>query len=269
MDLDILKTKIGNIVLTSAMIDDFWGWILFSVIIQMMNTGKEKVSFWSVFIVIIFAGFMLTAGRWLINPLLQLAGKNLKAGGVITLAVCLCFLGAIATEYLGIRGVFGAFLVGVAVSDSAFFTHQHKSVLHQFTINVLAPLFFASVGLRLNFITNFNLEIVLVILLVACFAKLLGAGIGSRLSGMTKNESIAVAFGMNARGSQEIVLGLLALQAKIISEPVFEALVVMTVITMMLSGPVMKYYFLKEEKRKGTQLAAEEQVLFQSGNISY
>jgi len=56
-----------------------------------------------------------------------------------------------------------------------------------------------------------------------------------------------VAFGMNARGSQEIVLGLLALQAKIISEPVFEGLVVMTVVTMIISGPIMKYYFLKEQ----------------------
>lgn len=269
MDLDILKTKIGNIVLTAAMVDDFLGWILFSVIIQMMNAGKEKVSFWSVFVVILFAGIMLTAGKWLINKLLQLANKNLNSGGVITLAVCICFLGAIATEYLGIRGVFGAFLVGVAVGGSAWFTEQHKHVLHQFTINVLAPLFFASVGLRLNFITNFNLEIVLVILLVACFAKLLGAGIGSKLSGMTKNESIAVAFGMNARGMQEIVLGLLALQAKIISEPVFEGLVVMTIVTMMLSGPIMKYYFLKEEKQKEIQLAAGEKLLFQSGVNSF
>jgi len=53
---------------------------------------------------------------------------------------------------------------------------------------------------------------------------------------------------MNARGSQEIVLGLLALQAKIISGPVFEGLVVMTVSTMIISGPIMKHYFLKEQK---------------------
>ena len=45
LDLDILKTRIGNIVLTAAMVDDFLGWILFSIIIQMMNAGKEQVSF--------------------------------------------------------------------------------------------------------------------------------------------------------------------------------------------------------------------------------
>jgi len=248
LDLDILKTRIGNIVLTAAMVDDFLGWILFSIIIQMMNSSGEHVSFWSVFEVILFAVFMLTGGRWIVHRLLAYAGKSAKKSHVFTMAVCLCFIGAAITESLGVRAVFGAFLVGVTVSDSEYFTESHKQVLHQFTINVLAPLFFASVGLRLNFISNFNLEIVLLILFIAFVAKLIGARIGSSLSGMTRNESIAVAFGMNARGSQEIVLGLIALQAKIISEPVFEGLVVMTVVTMVISGPIMKYYFLKDQK---------------------
>jgi len=237
LDLDILKTKIGNIVLTAAMVDDFLGWILFSIIIQMMNSGKEQVSFWSVISVVLFAVFMLTGGRWIIHKLLAYAGKSGKASNVFTVAVCLCFVGAAVTEALGVRAVFGA-----------YFTEAHKQVLHQFTIYVLAPLFFGSVGLRLNFVSNFNLEIVVLILVIAFLAKLVGAWIGSALSGMTRNESIAVAFGMNARGSQEIVLGLIALQAKIISGPVCEGLVVMTVVTMVISGPIMKYYFLKEQK---------------------
>jgi len=248
LDLDILKTRIGNIVLTAAMVDDFLGWILFSIIIQMMNSGKEQVSFWSVISVVLFAVFMLTGGRWIIHKLLAYAGKSGKASNVFTVAVCLCFVGAAVTEALGVRAVFGAFLVGVAISDSEYFTEAHKQVLHQFTLNVLAPLFFASVGLRLNYVANFNFEIVILILIIAFLAKLIGARIGSSLSGMTRNESVAVAFGMNARGSQEIVLGLIALQAKIISGPVFEGLVVMTVVTMVISGPIMKHYFLKEQK---------------------
>lgn len=249
IDVDILKTRIGNIVLTAAMVDDFLGWILFSVIIKMISTGKEEASFWSVSEVILFALFMLTAGRWIIHRLLALAAKNGSLGRVFTVAVCLCFIGAVLTEYLGVRGIFGAFLVGIAVSDSEHFTAKHKDILHQFTINVFAPLFFASVGLRLNFIANFNLEIVVIILVIACLAKLAGAMIGGAMSGMSRNESVAVAFGMNARGSQEIVLGLIALQAKIINEPVFEGLVVMTVVTMVISGPIMKYYFLKEQNK--------------------
>jgi len=255
MDLDILKTKIGNLILTSAMIDDFLGWILFSIIIQMIG-GKDQGSFIPVLLVIAFAIFMLTIGKWGINKMLFVAQKNLKIGRVITLCICLCFIGAIITEYLGIRGVFGAFLIGIAVGDSEYFSDRHQLVLHQFTVNIMAPLFFASIGLRLNFVANFNLEIVSIIVAIACVAKVVGTIIGSRMSGMNKNESVAVAFGMNARGSQEIVLGLLALQAKIIDEKVFEGLVVMTVITVIISGPIMKYYFLKDQKLTAAEHAA-------------
>jgi Kef-type K+ transport system membrane component KefB len=251
IDLNLLKTKIGSLVVTSAMIDDFLGWILFSFIIGMMNTGKEEGSFSSVIMVLAYIIFMITAGRWLVNKLLSVAQKHLKIGRVITLALCLCLLSGIVTEYLGIRAVFGSFLMGIAIGDSVFFTERHKLILHQFTVNIIAPLFFASIGLRLNFVTDFNLEIVLIILAVAFIAKLIGAGLGSKLSGMSNNESLAVAFGMNARGAQEIVLGMLGVQAKLISEQVFVGLVIMTVLSVVISGPAMRYFFIKEQKRLG------------------
>jgi len=244
LDLNILRSKIGNLVLTAAMIDDFLGWILFSIIIQMM--GKSDGSFASVAMVIGFTVFILTIGKWIVDKILRIADKFLSVGGLITVAVSLCLISAVFTEYLGVRGIFGAFLMGVAIGDSKYFPERIQNILHQFVVNIIAPLFFASIGLRVNFVTNFNIEIVMIILMIACVAKLIGAGIGARMSGMNKNESYAVAFGMNSRGSQEIVLGTLALQAKIIDEPVFVALIFMTVVTILIAGPLMRYYLNKE-----------------------
>jgi len=261
MDLNIIRTKVGGLVLTAAMIDDFLGWILFSIIIQMMNAKASDASFSSILMVLIFVGFMMTAGRWLINKILGFAAKYLAPpSGVITVGICLCMLGAVFTEYLGIRGIFGAFLVGVAVGDSEHFNKNIEHLIQQFIVNILAPLFFASVGLRVNFVTNFDLSVVLIILGIACVAKIVGAGIGSRMSGLNKNESLSIAFGMNARGSQEIVLGMLALQAKIIDERIFVGLVVMTMVTILIAGPVMKFYLDKDLKaHKQIEPAAESE----------
>src|SRR5215471_16112058 len=172
LDLNILRSKIGNLVLTAAMIDDFLGWILFSIIIQMM--GKSGGSFGSVAMVLGFTVFILTIGRWLVDKILLIADKFLSIGGLITIAVSLCLLSAVFTEYLGVRGIFGAFLMGVAIGDSKYFPERLQNVLHQFVVNIIAPLFFASIGLRVNFVTNFNLEVVVVILLIACLAKIIG-----------------------------------------------------------------------------------------------
>jgi Kef-type K+ transport system membrane component KefB len=247
MDLDILKTKVGLLTLTAAMIDDFLGWILFSIILQLMNHGHKGLSvFQSVGIVLLFVVFVLTIGKWLINKMLYLTNKYLTPpGGAITVGICLCLLGAVFTEYAGIRGIFGAFIVGIAVGDSKHFTQRTEDILHQFITNIIAPFFFASIGLRLDFVTNFNLSVVLFILISACVAKLIGAGVGSWLSGLNRNESLAVAFGMNARGGQEIVLGMLALQAGIIDDRIFVGLVVMTIVTILMSGPMMTFFIQK------------------------
>jgi Kef-type K+ transport system membrane component KefB len=245
-DLKMIRTRVGGLVLTAAMVDDFLGWILFSIILQMMNSSRSEGSPGAIFVVLLFAIFMVTIGRWIVDRILAFAARFLSPpGGIITVGICLCLLGAVFTEYLGIRGVFGAFLIGVAVGDSKHFSETTQHVLQQFIINIIAPLFFASVGLRVNFVTNFDFQVVAIILSIACIAKIVGAGIGSRLSGLGKNESMAIAFGMNARGSQEIVLGLIALQAGIIDEKVFVALVVMTMVTILIAGPLMKHYMEK------------------------
>lgn len=261
MDLNIMRTRVGGLVITAAMIDDFLGWILFSIIIQLMN-AKGDASFSSMLLVLLFVGFMMTAGKWLVDKILGLAAKYLTPpSGVITVGICLCMLGAVLTEYLGIRGIFGAFLVGVAVGDSQHFNAHIQHLIQQFIVNIMAPLFFASVGLRVNFATNFDLSVVLIILGIACIAKIIGAGLGSRMSGLNKNESLAIAFGMNARGSQEIVLGMLALQAKIIDERIFVGLVVMTMVTILIAGPVMKFYLDKNLKTNKQPLAEEGRVV--------
>lgn len=244
LDLKILRTKIGNLVMTASMVDDFLGWILFSIISSKMS-GKSDSSWSSVVEVLGFAIFILTIGRWLIDKIFLFADRFFNPGATITMAVALCMLGAVLTEYLKVRGVFGAFLMGVVIGDSKHFKETYQHLLHDFVVNLMAPLFFASIGLRVNFVKNFNIEVVLIILAISCIAKIVGAGLGSRLSGMTKNESLAVAFGMNARGSQEIVLGSLALSAGIIDEPVFVGLVVMTVVTILMAGPLMKYFYNK------------------------
>jgi mannitol/fructose-specific phosphotransferase system IIA component (Ntr-type) len=66
---------------------------------------------------------------------------------------------------------------------------------------------------------------------------------------MGKRESLAIGLAMNSRGAMEIILGLLALDAKIINEPMFVALVVMALVTSLMSGPLIKRVLRLEQRR--------------------
>jgi Kef-type K+ transport system membrane component KefB len=122
---------------------------------------------------------------------------------------------------------------------------QAREIMHQFVTNFFAPLFFVSIGLKVDFVQYFDGVIVGVILLIACIGKVLGASIGARLGGMNWHNAMAVGFGLNARGAMEIILGSLAFQAGLITQPIFVALVVMALVTSITSAPMIRF-FLRE-----------------------
>lgn len=242
MDLNLFKSRMGLLVVSSAMIDDTVGWLIFSMILGMIGKGSGNMSLLNTIILTLtFTAVMLTIGRGLINRALPWINKKLAwPGGILSVSLALCFLGASFTEYIGIHAVFGAFIIGVSVGDSEHFSERAKEIVHQFINNIFAPLFFVSIGLRVNFVTNFDLTLTLIIILIAFAGKIIGSGIGTRIGGFTWRESLAAGFGMNARGAMEIILGLVALENGLINEKVFVSLVIMALVTSMSSGPLMK-----------------------------
>jgi Kef-type K+ transport system membrane component KefB len=242
MDLNMFKTRMGMLVVASAMVDDVIGWMIFSVILGMIGKGNDLPLWNTILLTASFTAFMLTIGRGSLNRVLPWVNKKMAwPGGVLSLSLALCFLAAAFTEYIGIHAIFGAFITGVALGDSEHFSERAKEIVHQFINNIFAPLFFVSIGLRVNFFTNFDLGLTIIIVLIAFAGKIIGSGWGTRLGGFSWKESLAAGFGMNARGAMEIILGLIALENGLINERVFVSLVIMALITSMTSGPLMKW----------------------------
>ncbi|HMZ88609.1 MAG TPA: cation:proton antiporter [Chitinophagales bacterium] len=251
IDIDKIKSKFGNLMMTAAMIDDFIGWMLFSLVVTVANLESES-SFqgWQVmFMVIGFATFILTVGRRIIHWMFIFSNRYLsRGGGTLSVGIILCIFGAVFTEWLGLHAIFGAFLVGIAVGDSEHFSHKNREMLHDIVTYIFAPLFFVSIGFRVDFIKNFDGGVIAFVLLIAILGKMVGGYIGGRLGKFSHNESIAIGFGMNARGSQEIVLGLIALNANLITDQIFVALVVMTFVTIMIAGPSIRYFLQQHQE---------------------
>jgi Kef-type K+ transport system membrane component KefB len=185
---------------------------------------------------------MLTLGRWLLNRVLPWINKKLAwPGGLLSLSLALCFLAAAFTEYIGLHAIFGAFIIGVALGDSEQLSERAKEIVHQFINNIFAPLFFVSSGLYINVVQSFDVVLVVVILLMAMVSKSLGAALGARLGGLNTNQALGVGMGMNTHGTLEIILGTLALQAGLIGDKIFVAILIMVVVTILISSPLVKY----------------------------
>jgi len=255
MDLGLYRTDFGMVIVASAMLNDILGWILFAIVLSTMGmrSGFGLAVGHTTLLVFLFVAAMLTVGRFLIHRALPWIQAHLTwPGGVLGTAITLGFFAAAFTEACGVHAVLGAFLVGVAIGDSSHLREQTRRNISHFISFIFAPLFFASIGLRMNFFTNFDLKLVLIVLAVACTGKLVGCMAGARLSGMSKRESWATGIGMNARGTMEVVLGMLALESGLISEQLFEALVVMALLTAIVPGPALQYLLQRRKHALAT-----------------
>ncbi len=252
MDLNIFKTKIGMVIIASAMIIDILGWIIFSVILSMMGESSGTLTVGQTIIfTLLFTISMLTIGKSLINRALPWINRSFSwPGGLLSVAMVLCFLAAAFTEYIGIHAVFGAFIIGVALGDSEYMSERAKEIVHQFINNIFGPLFFVSIGLYVNFVTSFNLTIVVTLIVLALTSKLGGAYIGARLGGLKKLQSLAIGFGMNTHGTLEVILGTIALNNGLINKEVFVAIVIMVIVSILVSAPLMKYTLSLSKKLK-------------------
>ncbi len=265
MDLNLFKTDTGLLIITSAMFNDLIGWIVFSLIIGMIGHSLHPLEFhWLIIALISFILITLVIGRKLINYIIPKLEKITSyPGGIINFIFVLGLLFASITEYIGVHAIFGAFIIGIAIGDSVHLKEDTREIIQQFVTNIFAPIFFVSIGLKINFISNLDLLLVLIFVLLSVSGKMAGSLLGAKLGGISRDKSIIIGIGLNAHGAIEIILGTIALQNNLIQEKVFVALVIMALTTSITSAPFMNYFVNRSKKYlRFVDLVKTENVFF-------
>ena len=164
LDMNLFRSDFGVVVVSAAIFNDLVGWIVFAVVLGLSDNVAD-ISHGITRTVILALGFVLlvfTAGRKMIHRILPyVQAYTWWPGGEIGFVVILTLLGAAFTEWIGIHAIFGAFFIGMAVGDSPYLRRRSRYILDQFVSSVFSPIFFASIGLKVNFIAHFDGTLVL------------------------------------------------------------------------------------------------------------
>lgn len=247
IDLKLMQTRFGTLVMSAAAIDDLAGWILFSALLTAFQGGPVSASALAVKIFLLGS---TAAAAVIFQPFVEKTFVRFqsRSSEKITLVfiLLLTLLTAKAAEILGMHSVFGAFVTGILFSGAAQASEKfHKKLLYLVS-HFFAPLFFASVGLKINFTFHFNFLLVAGIFVTACIGKITGVTAGGILSGLPRKESFALGFAMNARGAMGMVLAATALEYGMIRGDLFAALVLMALGTSIMSAPAIHALLLKK-----------------------
>lgn len=263
-DLKLLKTDLGFLVMSALTVNDIVGWVLFTIIIGIFTTATVSVGpILFIFAATVgFAVLALTLGRRMSNRLLDaVTSRNFPEPGTsLTITVVLGLMFGAFTQKLGIHALFGFLIAGIIVGEARSLSEQTRSVISQMVHSLFVPLFFANIGLKLDFAASFDLFLVTLMCVVGIGGRYLGAWIGVTLRKVPVANRDMIAIAHTPGGMMEIVVALLALEAGLITSVVFVAIVFSAVFSSVLMGP-----WMARSMKRRVQVAARDYL--ESGSV--
>ena len=254
-DLRIAKTDLGFLIVSALSVNDIIGWLIFSVTLGLFTqAGVDGLKLAGLFgLTLGFTVFCFTAGRNIVDFVFSKikARHTSPTAAPLTMLWLLGLACGVVTQKLGIHALFGFFLAGIMAGEVRAISERTRQVISHMVYAIFVPLFFASIGLKVDFLSNFDPFIVTFVSLISVAGKFGGAWLGVILAKLPKSNRLPVAIAHIPGGSMEIVIGLIAYQHRLISEPVFVAVVFSAVVSSIIVGPWLSYAL---EKRKAISI---------------
>ncbi len=243
-DLNIYRTDTGLLIMGALTINDVAGWVVFALILGFATEYGMDLAHIPVVIAAtaVFAGLFLSVGRRLTNQVIESFHRwNLPEPGTSLTFICMVGLvGGIITLFIGIHALFGFFIAGIMAGGAKALSENTRQVIAQMVRAILVPVFFASIGLKVDFLAGFDLMVVLMILAVGIFGRFAGAWVGIILTRRPMSDRHIVSVAHVPGGEMQIVVGLLALEYGVVAESIFVAIVLGAILTSVIVGPWMK-----------------------------
>lgn len=228
-------TPLGVLTMASAAGADVLTWAMLAVIVAMVAaTGA-----WTLPYILVLSAAFVAVLALAVRPALARFGDRTLDRGELGMVVAGIAAAAFVTSAIGIHEIFGAFLLG-AVFPRGRLAGLLRDRLEPVAA-VLLPVFFVTTGLDVDLrgIGLDGLGQLVLILVVACAGKLIGAGAGARSQGLAVRESVALGVLMNTRGLTELVVLAIGRDLGVLGGPLFTLLVVMAVLTTVATAPLL------------------------------
>jgi Kef-type K+ transport system membrane component KefB len=240
-DLNILKTDMGFVTVSALTINDILGWIVFTILLGVVT--RHTVSTKHILTVfgatVLFSLFCLTVVRRFSEGIIEWTKKKFpeRSGLTITYITLLGIACGAATLKIGIHSLFGFFIAGLVAGEAKELSESDRNVFSKMVYAIFIPIFFANIGLKVDFFRDFDLLLTLFITGIGVASRFAAAWLGSVWARRPRSNRVPIAIAHTPGGAMHLVVGLLALEYGLIRENVFIAIVCAAVLSSMILGP--------------------------------
>ncbi|HOI58442.1 MULTISPECIES: cation:proton antiporter [unclassified Methanoculleus] len=252
-EIGVLQTGAAKAIIGAAVIDDVLSLVVLAIATDLAVGGSVLVTS-AVLMLAKAVGFIVVAGavgyfgiRKVIERMDATPLARKYPEFVFIFAMMVAFLYAMLADLVGLSGIIGAFLAGVAFAGVEL--RQSKGVhegAEYFQI-VFASIFFVSLGILADVraLTADMIFFLVALTLVAIVTKVVGCGLPARAMGICREDSLIIGFGMAPRGEVAMIVALIGLESGLIGQNIFVVIVLMSLLTTLITPIVYRKWFFK------------------------
>ena len=244
-----LNTRAGNAILGAAIIDDILGIIALTITTSLADPSINVIIVLAKIVMFfIFAGFAGYLFHWAFIKLDERYQRDLRRFVILAFVFCL-LLSFCAEEFFGVADITGAFIAGLVISDS----NRSKYLNSRFetlSYMLLSPIFFASIGIKvqLTAMTKTIFIFAILLLIVAILSKVLGCALGAKLCKYSNREAIQIGTGMISRGEVALIVANKGIAMGLMLPEFLAPVVIVVVVTTIVTPILLKVVFNNKSK---------------------
>ena len=265
LELGVLRTKEGNAMLATALVDDVLAIMLVSISVAL--TGGEAAATWLGlgWVLLRMVLFFAAAGfvAWSVLPRvmnwIHLTPEFGQLYGVPIFALTFALFLAWSAEALGgVAALSGTFLAGFGLSRiNARAKHEVEQASAYVSYAFLVPIFFVSIGLVTDFaqLGLATLPYAGALIVASVLTKVVGSGAGALLGGFSRIEALRVGVCMISRGEVGLIMASIGLARGIFDDRIFPALLLAILVSTLVTPPLVRLAFrgvVQEEESEAT-----------------
>ena len=259
-ELKLLKSRIGNMIVSAGAVDDTIELILITILLSLFHLAVSNLTITKLIIDMILFIIIIILLRMLIIPkALIFFDKEKSSTARFSGALIILLSIAAIADFLEIGSFIGALVAGMIIRQTIFKeakipNWEEKDIansLHIIAFGFLIPLFFVWIGLNTDFtLISPNILLITLLAIIATIGTVGGTALAYVLGKGTLKEGMLVGWGLNPKGDVELVIAAIALNAAIITQSIFTALVMMSLITTIIS-PIVFTHLIRRHKQRG------------------
>ena len=237
-----LKSRVGTAIMAAAVIDDVLGIIVLTVLTGFTDSSVEPLTiFLRIIAYFIRLAIVAVVVRWMFKRICSRQSYIHRRVAIYALAFC--FILSFASEhFFGIADITGAYFAGLMLSTQGSMRTYIAKRMNTLNYMLFSPIFFASIGIKTE-LAGLDGNLILfaaVLTLIAVVTKIIGCGIGARLTGFGTYNSFGIGLGMVSRGEVALIVAQKGSMAGLIGGTLFPAVVLMVIVTTLVTPLLLK-----------------------------